>query len=245
MLPSSEFQSAQEPTAADVGPHDGLHLPALRWAYLAAWAVLLIAFWLLLRDLDSRPVEFMLGAARDAAGSGRAAAGLLVLYLLRPLLLVPITALNLTAGLVFGPFPGIPLAVAGTLLSASVGYGLGRLQGSAALADSLARRWRFVRMLRSRSFEAVLGGGLMYLHADMVNLPAGILRIPFTTFLLGICVGNALTLTMAVLAGASFEGSLRGAASSVNFEYVAAAVVLFLSSVLLARVLRRRLRPDD
>lgn len=167
-------------------------------------------------------------------------------YLLRPLLLVPVTLLNLTSGLLLGPPFGIALAMAGTLLSASVGYGIGRLLGSAELADRLSTRWPFLRMLRARSFEAVVGGGLMYLHADMVNLPSGILRIHFPTFLLGITFGNSLTLTTAVLAGASVEGDLASVSpSSLNVEYLVIAGSLFLVSVLLAQLLRRRLRPAE
>jgi uncharacterized membrane protein YdjX (TVP38/TMEM64 family) len=47
----------------------------------------------------------------------------LALYLLRPLLLVPITVVNLASGFVLGALPGLALAMAGTLASASIGYG--------------------------------------------------------------------------------------------------------------------------
>ena len=83
----------------------------------------------------------------------------------------------------------------------------------------------------------------MYLHADMVNLPAGLLRVRFPTFLAGIALGNALTMTTAVLAGASVEGSLTDARVSLDLRYVASAAALFLVSLALAYVVRRRWRP--
>lgn len=244
-MPTPEPQHAEESASADAGPPPTVRLPVLRYVAVVIWGLLLIAFWLLLRRTEAGPVELLVNSAQQVIRSGWAPAGLLALYLLRPFLLVPITVLNLASGLAFGPVPGIPLALAGTLISASMGYGIGRLLGSAELADRLSHRWRFVRLLRARSFEAVIGGGLMYLHADMVNLPAGMLRLHFPTFLLGISIGNSLTLTMAVLAGAAIEGGIRDAALAVDLRYVAMALALFLLSVLLARLLRRRIRPES
>lgn len=214
----------------------------LRVVALAAWAGLLLAFWLGARGAGLGPVEYLL-VTLDAASNHRwAPAGLLGLYLLRPLLLVPITVANLATGFFLGVVPGIALALVGTLLSASVGYALGRFMGTAGLAEDLSVRWPLVRFLRRRSFESVVAGGLMYLHADMVNLPAGLLRIRFPTFLLGITLGNALTMTTAVLTGASVTGSLADASITLRVEYLGVAGVLFLVSLTLAYWLRRRTR---
>lgn len=215
---------------------------AIRFAALSAWTAILVVFWLGARGADGGPVAYLLGTIDELARHPWAPAGALALYLLRPLLLVPITLLNLTAGFLLGPALGIGLALTGTLLSATVGYGLGRLIGSAELAGRLSARWPLLRMLRSRSFEAVVAGGLMYLHADLVNLPSGLLRIRFATFLAGITLGNALTLTTAVLTGASVEGRLANATITIDLEYLALAAVLFLVSLLLAYLVRKRIR---
>ena len=222
-----------------------LRLPFLRWMTLVAWALLLLGFWLLVRSADAGPLELLSASVRELVRSPWAPILLLGLYGLRPLLLVPITVLNLTSGLVLGPGPGIALALTGTLVSATSGYGIGRLLGSTELAERLSDRWRFVKMLRERSFEAVVGGGLMYLHADMVNLPAGMLRIRYPLFLAGVAVGNSLTMSMAVLTGSALEGSFREARIAVDIRYVAAAAVLFLVSLLLARILRARFRAKE
>ena len=215
----------------------------LRVLAIVAWGLLLIAFWLGARGSDVGPIRYLLEGLDRVAERPWAPVALLIGYTLRPLLLVPITVLNLASGFVLGVIPGVASAVIGTLLSATIGYAIGRGLGSAEAAEDLSRRWPLVRLLRRRGFEAVLAGGLMYLHADMVNLPSGLLRIRFPVFLAGIVLGNALTLTTAVLAGASVDGDPADATLQVDLAYVAVAAALFLVSVGLAYWLRRRLRP--
>lgn len=214
-----------------------------RAVVLAAWAVVLVAFWWGAQRSDAGPLQFLLGSIEGASSSPWAPVALLGLYLARPLLLIPITVANLASGFMLGVWPGIVLALAGTLLSAGSGYAIGRFMGSAALTARLSERWSIVRMLRRRAFESVVAGGLMYLHADMVNLPAGLLRIRVPVFLSGIALGNALTMTTAVLAGASVEGRLDRATVSVDTTYLALAATLFALSLTLAYALRRRVRP--
>lgn len=216
---------------------------ALRLAALLAWAALLVAFWLGARGADGGALAYLRATLDGLAARPWAALGVLGLYLLRPLLLVPITVANLASGFVLGATAGVPFAMVGTLLSASVGYAVGRFMGSAGLPAELAERSPLARGLRRRAFESVVAGGLMYLHADLVNLPAGLLRIRFATFLAGIVLGNALTMTTAVLAGASVEGRLADARVSLDLRYLAVAAALFLVSLALAYVVRRRWRP--
>ncbi|MEX2500920.1 MAG: VTT domain-containing protein [Trueperaceae bacterium] len=209
---------------------------------LSVWAVLLASFWLIVRASDGGPIETLLVGIDATSEQAWAPAGLLALYLLRPVLLLPITMLNLATGFFVGAWPGLVLALAGTLLSATAGYGVGRSLGSPGLPDRLAKRWRFVSMLRRRGFESVVAGGLMYLHADMVNFPSGLLRIPFVRFLAGVSLGNALTMTTAVLAGASVDGTLAEASLTVHTELLAVAGSLLVISLVLASVLRKRMR---
>lgn len=216
----------------------------VRLAALLAWVALLAAFWLGARGTEAGPLAYLRTTLDGLAARPWAPLGLLGLYLLRPLLLVPITVANLASGFLLGARVGVPFALIGTLLSASVGYAVGRSMGSSGTPADLAERWPFVRALRRRGFESVVAGGLMYLHADMVNLPAGALRIGFPTFLAGIALGNALTMTTAVLAGASVEGRLADARVSLDLRYLALAATLFALSLALAYVLRRRWRPE-
>lgn len=229
-------------------PRSGRPLPrtprwqaVLRGAALLIWVFLLVAFWQGARQADANPLDFLLTGIEGVAERPWAPAGVLALYLLRPLLLVPITVVNLASGFVLGFLPGLALAMTGTLASASVGYGIGRLLGSFGFVGELPTRWAMLRALRRRSFESVVAGGLMYFHADAVNFPAGLLRIRFPVFLAGIAVGNTLTMTSAVLAGSSVEGSLRDATVAFDGTTLLLALGLFTISLVLASWLRRRL----
>jgi len=217
----------------------------LRGAALLLWLLLLIAFWQGARQVDTSPLDYLLAGIEDVAERPWAPVGVLALYLLRPLLLVPITVVNLASGFVLGFLPGLALAMTGTLASASVGYGIGRLLGSFGFVGELPTRWAMLRALRRRSFESVVAGGLMYFHADAVNFPAGLLRIRFPVFLAGIAIGNTLTMTSAVLAGSSVEGSLRDATVAVDGTTLLLALGLFTISLTLASWLRRRHRPHE
>lgn len=215
----------------------------MRVAVLAAWAALIVAFWLGARGADAGPLAYVAHGVEDLARRPWAPVALLGAYLARPLLLLPITLLNLASGLLLGPAYGLPFAALGTLLSATSGYAIGRSLGTRRDAEALADRWPLVRALRRRGFETVVAGGLMYLHADMVNVPSGLLRIRFPTFLAGIALGNALTLTTAVLTGASIEGGLADATVAIDAMYLGLAAALLVISFALAYVLRRRMRP--
>ena len=215
----------------------------LRAVALVLWSLLLIAFWYGARQADVGPVDYLLTGIEALAAQPWAAAGVLALYLVRPLLLVPITIANVASGFVLGLVPGLALALTGTLASATIGYGIGRALGSAGLAHDLPKRLPVLRTLQRRSFESVAAGGLMYLHADAVNLPAGLLRIRFPVFLAGITVGNSLTMTSAVLAGSSVEGGLQDAAVAIDGTMLVLALVLFTLSLTLAAWLRRRHAP--
>jgi phospholipase D1/2 len=212
----------------------------LRASAVAAWSLVLVAFWYGARQAGVGPLDYLVDGIEFIATRPWAAAGVLALYLARPILLVPITVVNVAAGFVLGVLPGLALALTGTLASASIGYGIGRFLGSSGLARTLPERWAFLRVLQRNAFASVAAGGLMYLHADAVNLPAGLMRIRFPTFLAGIAVGNALTMTSAVLAGASVDGTLRDATLSIDAAMLVPALVLFALSLTLASWLRRR-----
>lgn len=215
----------------------------LRIVALVLWSLLLIAFWYGARQADVGPVDYLLTGIEDLAARPWAPAGVIALYLVRPLLLIPITVANVTAGFVLGLLPGLVFALTGTLASATIGYGIGRTLGSAGLAHDLPKRLPVLGTLRRRSFESVVAGGLMYLHADAVNLPAGLLRIRFPVFLAGITVGNSLTMTSAVLAGSSVEGSLAEATVAIDTTTLLLALALFTLSLTVAAWLRRRHMP--
>ena len=206
---------------------------------LALWATLLALFWTGSQGSDAGPVGTLIGILESLAASAWAPLGVFALYLLRPILLLPITVINLASGFVLGFTGGMPLALVGTLASATIGYGIGRALATGARRGGDEAQSGLVGTLKRNGFVSVVAGGLMYLHADAVNLPAGMLRIRYPTFLAGITVGNSLTMTSAVLAGASAQG-LGDASARLQPETLLLALALFTLSLLLAYTLRRR-----
>lgn len=166
-----------------------------------------------------------------------------LLYALRPLLLLSAALLSIAAGALFGPVLGVLLVVIGSNLGAALAYGLARLFGGegpalavgADGAGGLARRW--LARLRARSFETVFLMRLLYLPYDLVNVLAGLLRVHFGAFLLATALGSLPGTLAFTLAGASTGGVARPA---FDPRVLAASAALFLASLALARWLRRR-----
>ncbi|MGB3133592.1 MAG: VTT domain-containing protein [Candidatus Macondimonas sp.] len=112
-------------------------------------------------------------------------------FVLASLLMVPVTALIVATILVFGPVAGFAYALAGTLLSALVGYGLGVWTGgrthwpltggrTEAIADRIARNGLLavatVRIVPVAPFA-------------VINLVAGSSRIRLRDYMLGTLIG--------------------------------------------------------
>lgn len=208
---------------------------------LALWLALLAGFWWQAGGSELGAVAFIADRIEGLTRSAWAPLAVFGLYLVRPLLLIPITVTNIAAGFVLGAGPGMALAIAGTLASAALGYAMARWLTRGVATTSPLHSGRLPEVLRRNGFLSVAFGGLMYFHADAVNFPAGALRIPFPTFLAGIAVGNALTMSAAVLAGASVDGRLLDASLAIDSTRLVLAGGLFAVSIALAFALRARL----
>jgi uncharacterized membrane protein YdjX (TVP38/TMEM64 family) len=208
---------------------------------LVLWGILLLGFWWQANSSELGALTFVAQSIEGIARQPWAPLSAFALYLVRPLLLIPITIVNIAAGFVLGAVGGMALAAAGTLASATIGYGMGRGMGGPTALSAKLSRGRIPQTLRRHGFLSVAVGGLMYLHADAVNFPAGALRIPFPTFMAGIVVGNSLTMTAAVLTGASIDGQLLNANLSLDGNRLILAGTLFAISIALALALRKRL----
>lgn len=93
----------------------------LRGATLVVWSLLLVAFWQGAQHAGTGPLDYLFATIEEVATQPWALAAVFAVYLVRPLLLVPITIVNLASGFVLGVVPGLALALAGTLASASIG----------------------------------------------------------------------------------------------------------------------------
>lgn len=160
------------------------------------------------------------------------------LYVLRPLLLFSATLLTLAAGVLFGPVYGVLYTVIGANLGASLAYAIGALLGDDTLPAGDGGLGRYIGRMRARGFETVFLMRLLFLPYDLVNYLAGFLRVGYGAFILATVLGSIPGTISVVLAGASV--GLSEGVPSFDWRVFGVSVLVFLVSLALARLLRRR-----
>ena len=211
--------------------------PRWRWQYavIGLWLFALFGLWLYLRGQGASPAA-LLGATLDGLrGSPSAPLWLLLVYLARPLLLLPITLLTVAAGMLFGAVWGGAYAAAGALVSSSLAYVFGRWFGRDGVGDVSGRLSR----LTERPFETVLLCRFLGVPGDLVNYAAGYLKIGFWAFACATFIGGAPGILAGTLAGASLT-SVSGARLSLRWEFLLASAALLLVSLAVSWGVRRR-----
>lgn len=164
--------------------------------------------------------------------------------MLSPLLLLPAALLGGVAGLCFGPALGVLYTLVGCNLSALLTYGLGRLSCRKERAAGGGLIERHAQRLRRNGFVGVVLLRLSFLPYDPVNYLIGLMRVPWPTFLLANTVGSLPGVIAIVLAGTSLKG-LNGGPPMIDPALLLGAVTLLLLSVVLAWILRARMRRGD
>lgn len=202
---------------------------------LPLWIALVLAFWILAQGREGGAVGLVEDALAGLAGNPWALAGLVAAYLVRPLLVLPMTVLTAFTGFLLGPVWGAAVGTVGVLASASVAYALARFLGAGRTPDG-----RWWRGLQRRSFEAIVVARLMLLPGDAVNYAAGALRVTFTEFALATALGGLPGLMIGILAGASVEGAFTFTGLRLNAWYLGASVALLVASLGASAILRRR-----
>ncbi|MGB8702370.1 MAG: TVP38/TMEM64 family protein [Thermosynechococcaceae cyanobacterium] len=128
-----------------------------------------------------------------------------VLYCLATLTLLPSTPLNISGGLLFGPWLGIVWTSIGAIAAAAIAFGFSRTIGRSAMERRLAGRWQ-------KMDAEIHRGGLFYMFAirlipvmpyGIVNFAAGLTAIRFKDFLLGTALGTVPSVLPFVLVGSS------------------------------------------
>jgi uncharacterized membrane protein YdjX (TVP38/TMEM64 family) len=205
------------------------------WSVLALWLILLLTFWLYVRQSNQGVTVILSSWLESLAKSPYSVLLLLGIYLVRPLLLLPITLLTVFAGFLFGAFWGTVYATLAMLASSSVAYFFGRFLSG----DNIRLQKSWMNKLRERSFETVLTSRLIFLPGDLVNYACGFLKISFTAFLLATALGGLPGLLVGVFAGASLE---TFSADGFKLEpwYIVVSLVLLIGSLGVSRLLRQR-----
>ena len=152
---------------------------------------------------------------------------LAAVYLARPFLLWPVTALAVLVGYLYGPAIGVPVALAGTGLSNLPPFLIARRADAEAglLAPFGMAGDRLVGAVGE--VRGVLAARLLPLPGDAVSYGAGLSGISTGSFLVGTVVGEVPWATVAVLTGDSMR-RLSLSALGPSLELVAAAAGLSL-----------------
>lgn len=164
------------------------------------------------------------------------------LYLARPLLAWPISALSILLGYLFGPL-AIPVALVGAVATTLPAYLLARHFGHDV--GVLARVGEAGASIRRTTgdLRGIIAVRLAPLPTDPVSYAAGLAGVPLRPYVLGTAIGEAPWVLTATLVGASM-GELTTAGLSASPLFVVTALAL---AVLLAvsRPAYRRLSDDS
>ncbi len=220
-----------------------------KWVALAFWVLAFATYQWYAWQNDLSPLDVVQRLIDFFSASFYGPLLFILIYTLRPLLLFPATLLTIAAGFVFGPLLGVVLIVIGSNASALLAYVVGRFFGQGLLSEGKAGGivQRYTTRLRENSFETVFLLRLLFAPYDLVNYLAGFLRIRWIPFIAATALG-ALPGTLAfTLFGASIE-RFDGGIPALNPWVLAASVALFLVSLALSRIIKRRstaAREDD
>jgi len=143
---------------------------------------------------------------------------------------------SLLAGYAFGAMVGFLVALAGTTAGAAAAYTYARLLGRGVVPRRLRRKMsRVERMLARGPLTVVLMIRLMPVGSNLlVNLVAGLVRLPPLAFLAGSVLG---------FVPQTFVFALMGKGLRVDPGWrIALAVALFAASAFLGHLIYRRLR---
>ncbi len=201
---------------------------------LILWLAIVIFVWLYLQLTHTHPIT----ALNKVFDLPYRETLLIGAYLVRPFFLLPSTILNLASGFLLGPLWGFLFAMLGVLLSASVGYWIGHYFGKGFSKRKL-QEIKWLKHLQDRTFETILTARLLYLPSDVVNLPAGFLKVNFWMFTTGNFLGSFFTILMGVLVGASFEDNLQSSGLKFNAWYFLISLGLLMISWALSYALRK------
>jgi len=165
----------------------------------------------------------------------------IVLYAVRPLILFPSTVLTLAGGFVFGPFLGVLYTIVASNISSAVAFFVGKFFGEGMLKDdgSDGVVQRYARRMREDSFETVMIMRFIFLPYDLVSYLAGFLKIKFLPFILATALGSIPGTIAFVGFGASVE-SFDGALPKLNPVTLGVSVALFVVSIALSRIFKKR-----
>jgi uncharacterized membrane protein YdjX (TVP38/TMEM64 family) len=157
---------------------------------------------------------------------------------------VPQFVLIAAAVVAFGPWQGAAYSWIGTLVSALVGFGLGRVAGGRLIRDLNSEGVeRFMALVARNGFTASLVVRLVpSAPFVVVNMAAGVTPMRLAPFALGTAIGIIPKIALTAFAGGALVRAMNGGGAG-EAALLAAAAALWISAGFLARRWLRA-RPD-
>jgi phospholipase D1/2 len=236
-----------EPWSADLLLGRAVPIPfrrrvARRWLRPAILVGVVLLIWAVLHRLDPHAVRFH-AAVRDLthriADAPAGAFFAVLAYAAAATVFVPVTILATATLAVFGMWPGVPIAWAGGVLSATLSHAIGARLGERAMAW-LPRRIGdgLRRILTRQAFWSVVLLRLLPLgNFAALNLVAGAVKVPRRSFLWG----NMAGLLPGLLGLGLVVDRLLAVLRRPTVFNVTAAVVVLVLLLVLGTFLKRRL----
>ncbi len=168
--------------------------------WLGLFLFALLSWWR--SGISLTQVPMLLSEWLNQTGLFSAALIYVVIYAVRPLILLPATLLTVASGLIFGPWLGTLFTIVGENASANVGFALARWFGRKAVASHISVRMsRWDGKLQQNGLVAVMTMRLIMLPFDAVNFGCGLTSIRHRDFAVGTFIGILPSLVGFVLLG--------------------------------------------
>ncbi len=139
----------------------------------------------------------------------------------------------------FGPWRGLGYSWVGTMVSALIGFGLGRLWGGRLLAPAGVGAGTIDRFMTLVARNGVLASLVIRLVPFapfvVVNIAAGVTAIRLADFAFGTAIGILPKIALTALAGQSILRALTGAGVGVAIGLLVLAAAVWIAAGLAAR----------
>ena len=211
------------------------------WVAFALFTIagIVLAGGMLLLDIDQGAVSDFLRALR---GQWWAVSALVATFVVLAFVGAPQVVLIAATVVVFGTSDGIVLAWIATMISASVGYLIGRVGGANAVRKLLGGRGgRALDFIGENGFLAsmiirmVPSGPFI-----VVNMALGAAKVPSMQFVGGSGIGIIPKIALVAFGGQGLGAALRGENLSAALFFVAAGIVWALIAFVVRPLLRNR-----
>ncbi len=202
------------------------------------WLIIILAFWWGTRALDINFNALLNNYLKFLVESPLSPIIMLLLFMIRPLLLLPSTILIGAMGFLYGAFWGFIYGQVAIIASSSLAYLIGRYFSKNINFEG--RYSKFFENMQGRSFESILLSRLIFLPGDLINYGAGFLKINYWGFLLGTLIGGAPGMLIVIFAGSAIEGDFTTNKLIIRKDYLLVSTALLLFSLALAWWLRTK-----